>query len=553
MDKIELPPWFYELRPTVQHQLLYGPSQPYVNIKDVAHLHPDEIREAVTSPHLPGLLISVPLGDKDLVEEELRKLIRIAGWEREQWIRDQSPEELNHYKFVRHYGNKAVVIHWTPDKKMIFQSIADFKNSHIDRYTTISDPKTGELKRAALASTWLTSSLTPRYDYAEFLPGVEREDVPDGILNLWQGWPCRTDLTYDHDDEPESCRLFLDHMYYNICGGDDDVYTYLLGWMADALINAHRTSEVAIVLRGSQGSGKTFWANRFMDFFAPHTLTLDKPNQVTGGFNKHLQDKSVIFADEAFFAGNHQHAATLKTLITSDEIFIEPKGVDGFMAKKLFRVIIASNDEHVIRAEVDDRRYLVLDVDAGKHNQDGDYFGAIAEEWKSGGKDDLFAWLRGPHWREMLELGLWNVRNRPKTQALQKQKDLSLPPTQAIIHQMLHDGELPELYDVGANTGRVFFATRLLAERHRLSPKDETALGASIRTLIDAGTESARVYLGGGYNRKQYRGFWLPPLDMCRKRWEEHLQREIKWPDDVTSWAVDDDRGPNSEKPHTPF
>jgi hypothetical protein len=345
----------------------------------------------------------------------------------------------------------------------------------------------------------------------------------------------------------------LKHMYDNLCGADEEVCFYLLGWMADALINPHRTSEVAIVLRGPQGSDKTFWAKFFMELFAPHTLTLDKPNQVTGGFNKHLQDKSVIFADEAFFAGNHQHAATLKTLITSDEIFIEPKGVDGFMAKKLFRVIIASNDEHVIRAEVDDRRYLVLDVDAGKHNQDGEYFGAIAHEWQYGGKDALFQWLRGNSWKETLELGVWDVRARPKTQALQKQKDLSLPPTQAITHQMLHDGELPELYDVDADTGRVFVATRLLAERHRLSPKDETALGASIRALTDAGAESARVYLGEGYNRKQYRGFWLPSLDVCRKRWEAHLDREIKWPDDVTSWAVEGDGCPKSEKPPMPF
>jgi hypothetical protein len=61
------------------------------------------------------------------------------------------------------------------------------------------------------------------------------------------------------------------------------------------------------------------------------------------------------------------------------------------------------------------------------------------------------------------------------------------------------------------------------------------------------------VYLGEGYNRKQYRGFWLPSLDVCRKRWEAHLDREIKWPDDVTSWAVEGDGCPKSEKPPMPF
>ncbi|MBV1929697.1 MAG: hypothetical protein KUG81_09340 [Gammaproteobacteria bacterium] len=546
MDKIIFPDWFEKLPPQVQHLLQYGEQRPYTYIQYIDHLSPDEIREAITNPDLKGILVQADLSNVEEVEQQVRNLLSFVAWSRDTSVKSQLPEELNYYKFIRHYGNKAVVMHWTHDQKMIHQSLAEFKNSHIDRFIMSANHKTGQWERLPLANVWLTDTRTPRYDYAEFLPGVEREDVPEGILNLWQGWPCRSDITDDSLDEPSYCELFLKHMYDNLCGGDDDVYFYLLGWMADALINPHRTSEVAIVLRGAQGSGKTFWAKFFMELFAPHTLTLDKPNQVTGGFNKHLQDKSVIFADEAFFAGNHQHAATLKTLITSDEIFIEPKGVDGFMAKKLFRVIIASNDEHVIRAEIDDRRYLVLDVDAGKHNQDGDYFGAIAKEWSSGGRDDLFAWLRGSSWKETLELGVWDVRARPKTAALQKQKDFSLPPTQAIIHQMLHDGELPELYDVIADTGHVFIATRLLAERHRLSPKDETALGASIRALTDANAESARVYLDEGYNRKQYRGFWLPTLDVCRKRWEAHLQREIEWPDDVKSWAVE---GTKKEEP----
>jgi len=60
--------------------------------------------------------------------------------------------------------------------------------------------------------------------------------------------------------------------------------------------------------------------------------------QLVLGF-KHLQDVYIVFADEAFFVGHHQHAATLKTLITGEQIFIEPKGVDGFMAPKIFRMI----------------------------------------------------------------------------------------------------------------------------------------------------------------------------------------------------------------------
>ncbi len=94
MDKIIFPDWFEELPQIIQHQLLYGAQQPYINVKHLSHLSPDEIRVAATDPRFPGMLLLVPLDEKALVEEELRKLVRIAGREREMWTRDKSSEEL---------------------------------------------------------------------------------------------------------------------------------------------------------------------------------------------------------------------------------------------------------------------------------------------------------------------------------------------------------------------------------------------------------------------------------------------------------------------------
>ena len=121
-------------------------------------------------------------------------------------------------------------------------------------------------------------------------------------------------------------------------------------------------------------------AERFMEFFGIHALTLDDEQQVLGNFNKHMMNKSLIFADEAFFAGNRKHAAKLKTLISRPDQFIQAKFVDGIVAPKMFRLIMASNDHHIIQAERDDRRSLVLSVDAGEHNQSHDYFARMQRE-----------------------------------------------------------------------------------------------------------------------------------------------------------------------------
>lgn len=540
MTKITDEKWFKELHPQMQAKLRKGHADPFGNIRFLYNLSPAEIRRACESDEFPGMQLYAQKEDEKAWNDELDALLLDAAWLYETMRHCTFLDELIQYKFVRHYGGKPVLVHWNRDGQMVHQTINDFKNSHIDRYVVAQDPDTGVVKRIAIAGVYLKSPKIKRYESAEFLPGKTEHEIPDDVLNLWRGWPLRDDL-FDHSPyEPIDCKLFLEHIFYNLCQADPEVYNYLLGWMSDAIINVHRTSEVAVVLRGPQGSGKTLWAKCFMQLFGKnYTLTLDKPDQVTGSHNKHLQDKCIIFADEAFFAGNRQHAATLKTLVTSNEIFVHPKFVDGFMAPKRFRVIIASNDEHVIRAEEDDRRYLVLDVDAGEHNQDGEYFGAIMDEWNSGGKQALFRWLRGNYWRNKLDTGEWDVRDRPQTKALQKQKELSLSETQAIVQQMLAAGELPNLYAHDAATETVFVSTRVLAERNRLKAKDETALGKFLRVLAGPEAENVRVYLDEGHNRRQYRGYWLPSLPECRQRWENHLNRLIEWPDDVRSWGFE--------------
>lgn len=494
------------------------------------------------------------LAHQSLTEEELQLLDDLIEARRGDFCHgDIGPKFV-----IREFGNKARV-GWFDDRgELVTMSFAEFANAHIEKLVQIGHDDNGKPIFRPLAKHWLQHPLTRRYDRVEFMPGVKLENMPEGVLNLWRGWPAGlvpgwestrlgpdgeavpiTDGPFDGPEMPSGyCDMFLEHMLENMCGGDDEVFHYLLGWMADAFWNPG-PCETAVILKGPQGSGKTFWAERFMEFFGIHALTLDDPEQVVGNFNKHLMNKSVIFADEAFFAGNRKHAAKLKTLITRPDLFVEPKGVDGFVAPKMFRLIMASNDEHVVHAELDDRRNLVLNVDAGEHNQDREYFAKMAEEWRGGGRRALFRWLTGRWWGEQVGEGRFRMWKRPVTEGLNEQKNLSLPPAQMVIHRMLEEGEPPCAFDANYREGTVFIPTRLLVEASRLALQHETGLGKALRVLAGAGAVNTRCYVGEGRDRRQYRGFWLPPLDECRRRWEAHLGRKIEWPKDVTSWAVE--------------
>lgn len=498
----------------------------------------------------------------ELTEDELQLIDDLIEARREAHALELGPRFI-----IREYGNKARVGWFNERGELVTMSFPEFSNAHAEKMVEVARDKDGRRKLAPLIPWWISHPLTRRFDTVEFRPGVEQAEMPARRLNLWRGWPMGltpgwkdqrltptgsqsiTDGPFDGPEMPLGyCDRFLEHMLTAMCGGDKEVLRYVLGWVADALWNPG-PSETAIVLRGPEGSGKSLWAQHIMEFFGVHSITLDDQQQVIGNFNKHLMNKSIVFADEAFFAGQQNHASRLKTLVTRPDLFIEPKGVDGFTAPKMFRLIMASNEDHVIRAGREDRRYLVLTVDAREHNQDKEYFGALAQEWVSGGRQALFRWLTGAWWGQAVGGGQFRQWSRPVTAGLQEQKDLSLPPAQMLVHNILREGELPSLHLPDARRDAVFVATDPLKEAGRLRPNEHRALADALRVLAGDSAHSTRVYFGSGNDRRQYRGYWLPSLSECRQRWSVYLGREVDWPTDITGWAFGPDGDPHQDNP----
>ena len=378
---------------------------------------------------------------------------------------------------------------------------------------------------------------------------------------MWGGWPgslprervlrayvlgeeLPEDDEFDGCDEPKECRLFLEHLHQNVCGGDGEVYEFLLGWMSDALLRPG-PSEVAIIMTGPSGSGKGTFAELFGSFFGAHFRAVNTREQLTGKFNRHLMEAQLVFADEVDFSNDAQANKTLRNLVTEPTLQIEPKGVDTFTARKWFRIMLATNERHVVGALKDDRRYLVLEVNAGDHNRDRTYFGTIREEWNGGGQVALFRWLTGRYWQELLKGGCWHVGLRPETEALQEQKDMSLPSVELAVHNMLVNGDVPCSFVADYQQDTVFVPTQLFADARHLPEAELTQLGKLLGTLAGSGAKSTRKYIAN----EQRRGYSLPSLELCRQRWEQHLGRSVDWPVNVHDWGL----GAEQEHGSTPF
>ncbi len=151
-------------------------------------------------------------------------------------------------------------------------------------------------------------------------------------------------------------------------------------------------------------------------------MALSSPNLLVGEFSEHLADKIFILVDEAFFAGDKAHVGRLKALITEDAIAIHPKFGTPYMAHNRLHLMVASNEDWVVPAALDARRYCVLDVRDTKAG-DYDYFDAIDAQMEAGGYAAMLHDLRA------YDLTDFNVRDFPKTAGLSEQKKLSLGTT----------------------------------------------------------------------------------------------------------------------------
>jgi Family of unknown function (DUF5906) len=203
--------------------------------------------------------------------------------------------------------------------------------------------------------------------------------------------------------------------------------------MALLVQNPAEQGQVAIIMRGKKGVGKGILGHVLRRLFGQHGMYVSKSKHLVGAFNAHLRDCVLLFADEAFFAGDRAAEGTLNSLITEETLVIEPKNYNVVLTRNRLHIVMASNEDWVVPASLDERRYLILDVGEARM-QDFAYFQAIWAQMESGG---LSAMLH-----ELLrrDISKFQVRKVPNTAALDDQKLRSLNTEQTWFHEVLARG-----------------------------------------------------------------------------------------------------------------
>lgn len=341
----------------------------------------------------------------------------------DQWMR-----RMNQEFAVVNVGGSALVTHRFYNvvlKRWEYEdfSFDNFRKLYDKESVVVGRDEKGKLRYDKIASAWLKSRHRRQYDMRVFDP--EKRSDGDRVMNLWTGFAVKP--------KKGDWSRFRQHLLDVICAGNREHFDWLMGWLARAVQFPGRAAETAIVLKGIEGTGKGIVANTLGRLFGEYYLHVHRPDEITGRFNASLETAVLCFADEATFAGDPKQNGALKAIITEPTFRVEQKYLPARTVANVTHLIFASNNDWVIPAGPQARRFFVLNVSSDKRG-DRAYFKAIADQMDDGGLEAMLYDLRRHSLRG------FNYQEPPQTAAMIDQKIQSLRGSKAWLLGCLEEG-----------------------------------------------------------------------------------------------------------------
>lgn len=172
--------------------------------------------------------------------------------------------------------------------------------------------------------------------------------------NMWGGWP--------RLPAPGDCECLLE-LLHHLCKRErnaDEVYQWVLRWLAYPIQYPGTKMKTALVFHGPQGSGKNMFFEAVMDIYGEYGRIIDQA-AVEDKFNDWASRKLFLIADEVVARAELFHIKNkLKGLVTGDTIRINPKNVGAYEERNHVNMVFLSNEVMPAVLERDDRRYLVV-------------------------------------------------------------------------------------------------------------------------------------------------------------------------------------------------
>lgn len=369
-----------------------------------------------------------------------------------------------------------------------------------------------------ISELWLESKQRREYDGLVFLP---EQKTPDRFYNLWRGFAYAPGPTAEHP----SVDMFLDHAKANVCGNDEALFRWLMGYFAHLLQRPWEKPLVALVFRGAKGTGKNALIERVGALLGGHFLLTSNRRYLLGNFNGHLENCLLFALDEAFWSGDKQAEGALKDLITGREHVIEHKGKEPYTVANKTRVVIIGNEDWLVPASHDERRFAVFNVGDGR-KQDRRFFTDMRVGMEGGGYAALLRYFLD------YDLSHADVNAAPHTEALHDQKHATLDPFHQWWKECLDEGRILGTEQGGwpdeIHCERFRSAFRRYVKDRNIKSRvpEDKSLG---RLLKLCAPTLGKRRMGVQEDGSQPYAYLLRPLDEHRAEWDTFIGFKTTW------------------------
>lgn len=329
-------------------------------------------------------------------------------------------------------------------------------------------------------------------------------------LNTWQGWPIKP--------KAGSCEQMLDLLRY-LCSGEseekaDEVFRWLLCWMAYPLQNPGAKMSSAVIMHGPQGTGKSTVFQSLAKIYGDYSTVLNQRG-LEDKFNSDWSDsKLFILAEEVVTRAEMWHIKNeLKELVTGEWIRINPKNIAAYRQRNQVNICYLSNEGQPLPIDNDDRRHLVVYTPQALREE---YYDSVFLEIDNGGVEALYQ-----HLLDLDLTGFHPKKRPPMTEAKQRLMALSSPSEVRFATEYLTGAlDLPVLPCLAADFYAVYL--KWCRANGEARPRASNHFHGAIGHLPGWVKKDARIYTSETSTTTKAKVMIFPPVKSVAADGNEH-------------------------------
>jgi hypothetical protein len=204
---------------------------------------------------------------------------------------------------------------------------------------------------------WICDEDIKIYDDVGIYPNNEL--CPKNIFNMWIPFAMDKNMNFVYKEK--ELQLILNHIKI-LCNNQENVYDYIIKWIADMFQNPHKKNGVMPIFIAKQGSGKNTLIELLKKMMGYKKVfdSSDPSRDVWGNFNSKMKDSFLVHLEELSKKDLIEAMGKVKALITNPEITINEKGISQYTIYSYHRFISSTNNEDPIPTSKDDRRNFII-------------------------------------------------------------------------------------------------------------------------------------------------------------------------------------------------